>query len=409
MIARAAEGPQALRPPSPSRAGLFQVELLDGIDSLRSLQSEWRRLAEATAGDNPFLSWEWAFTWAEEMMGDRLVTAVVREGDDVVAIAPFYRNLYSLGPGLKARCLQLYGPRELQTVFELRQIPMLPGREAAILRSLLAGLLESARWDWVELADYGPRTGCWREVLATLPADLRLVVQDVVQVPILPLLSTWEDQRSALRRNVKERIRRGYNSLKRDGLGFSVVIDADAANSNARVAEFHQLHERRAEVQDRKAHVDSFRHPRVRAFLSAASRRLMEAGILSYAGLEVSGSVVATRMVMQRNDSLYLYYSGFDPAWWSHSVMTVLVTEVVKMAIARHLEGINFSPGLDQFKSGWTEPDANLTSVAYMIGRQTRSSRFRLAAFRRRKRLSAMALRRLQWIRGRIATKAAEG
>jgi CelD/BcsL family acetyltransferase involved in cellulose biosynthesis len=326
-----------------------------------------------------------------------------------VAIAPFYRNRYSLGPGLEARCLQLYGPRELQTVFELKQIPMLPGKEAAILRSLLAGLLESPRWDWVELADYGPRTGCWREVLATLPASLRLVVQDVFQVPILPLLSTWEDQRSALRRNVKERIRRGYNSLKRDGLSFKLVIDADVADSDARLAEFHRLHESRAEVRDRKAHVNSFRHPRLRAFLSAVSRRLMEAGILSYAGLEVSGSVVATRMVLQRNGSLYLYYSGFDPAWWSHSVMTVLVTEILKTGISRHLETINFSPGLDQFKSGWTEPDANLTTVAFMIGRQTASSRFRLAAFRRRKRLSATALQQLRRIRDRFGPKTADG
>lgn len=397
------------RPVSPSRSGLFKVDLLSGIDALRSLEAEWRLLAEATAGDNPFLAWEWVFTWAEEMMGDGLVTAVVRDGDEVVAIAPFYRNRYSLGPGLKAHCLQLYGPRELQTVFELRQIPMLPGREAAILRSLLTGLLELPRWDWVELGDYGPRAGCWREVLATLPADLRLIVHDVFEVPILPLLSTWDDQRAALRRNVKERIRRGYNGLKRDGVSFQVVIDGDVADCDARLAEFHRLHERRAEVQDRKAHANSFRHPRLRAFLSAASRRLMEAGILSYAGLEVSGSVVATRMLMQRNDSLYLYYSGFDPAWWNHSVMTVLVTEIVKTGISRHIESINFSPGLDQFKSGWTESDANLTTVAFMIGRQTTSSRFRLAAFRRRKRLSSTALRQLRWVRERIAPKAAAG
>ncbi len=394
---------EARRTSVSDHAGAYRVTLVDGLDGLRALEADWRRLADASDTDNPFLAWEWTFTWAEQMMGDRLVTAIVRDADQVVAIAPFYRNSYAIGPAIRGTCLQLYGPRELQHVFELRQIPMRAGQEAAIMQSLLAQLLTSARWDWLEIATYGPIEMPWRDVLHAPPAGLRLVAEDSFQVPVLRLLGSWDEQRAALRRNVKERIRRGYNSLKRDGVKVDVTIDIDAANCETRLAEFHHLHEQRAQVRDRKAHVNSFRHGRLHRFLHSASDRMMRAGILSFARLEANGTVVATRMVLQREESTYLYYSGFEPSWWNHSVMTVLVTEIVKGGIERGHRTVNFSPGLDQFKSGWTEPDGHMRTVAFLLGRETPASRLRLAAFRRRKRLTSSLVTLARSVRERAA------
>jgi CelD/BcsL family acetyltransferase involved in cellulose biosynthesis len=384
-------------------AAAYSVVLVEGLDALRGLESDWRRLADASTTGNPFLAWEWTFTWAEQMMGDRLVTAIVRDAEQVVAIALFYRNSYAIGPAIRGTCLQLYGPRELQHVFELRQIPMLAGHEEPIMRVLLAQLLKSARWDWLEIASYGPAEMDWRDVLHSPPPGMRLVAEDTFQVPVLRLLGSWDEQRTALRRNVKERIRRGYNSLKRDGVKVDVVIDTDPANCEVRLAEFHHLHEQRAQVRDRKAHVNSFHHMRLRRFLDTGCARLMRAGVLSFARLEADGKVVATRMVLERDGSTYLYYSGFEPAWWNHSVMTVLVTEVVKRAIGRGHASVNFSPGLDQFKSGWTEPAGQMRTDAFMLGRETPAARLRLAAFRRRKRITSSLVTLARRMRERAA------
>ena len=50
---------------------------------------------------------------------------------------------------------------------------------------------------------------------------------------------------------------------------------------------------------------------------------------------------------------LYLYYSGYDPAWHRFSVMTTLVAEAIKWAIAQRLTLVNLSVGTDVSKTRW--------------------------------------------------------
>ena len=48
-----------------------------------------------------------------------------------------------------------------------------------------------------------------------------------------------------------------------------------------------------------------------------------------------------------------MYYTGYDPAWKTYSVMTVLVAETFKWAFAHGVERINLSTGRDQSKMRW--------------------------------------------------------
>jgi CelD/BcsL family acetyltransferase involved in cellulose biosynthesis len=52
-------------------------------------------------------------------------------------------------------------------------------------------------------------------------------------------------------------------------------------------------------------------------------------------------------------DSLYLYYSGFDPQWARYSVMTTTMAEAIKYAIAQGLNTVNLSPTKDISKTRW--------------------------------------------------------
>ena len=53
------------------------------------------------------------------------------------------------------------------------------------------------------------------------------------------------------------------------------------------------------------------------------------------------------------HDSLYLYYSGFDPAWAKYSVATTVLAEALKWAIANGLLEANLATGDDVSKSRW--------------------------------------------------------
>jgi hypothetical protein len=52
-------------------------------------------------------------------------------------------------------------------------------------------------------------------------------------------------------------------------------------------------------------------------------------------------------------EHLYLYYSGWDRAYGRYSVMTTLLAEIVKDAIARGTTSVNLSTGNDVSKTRW--------------------------------------------------------
>jgi CelD/BcsL family acetyltransferase involved in cellulose biosynthesis len=67
----------------------------------------------------------------------------------------------------------------------------------------------------------------------------------------------------------------------------------------------------------------------------------------------VGGEVVATRIGFAMGDTLYLYFSGSDPAWRKYSVMTTAVAEAFQRAIAEGFAAVNLSNGTDVSKTRW--------------------------------------------------------
>src|ERR1044071_3551427 len=78
---RNAAGPTSLR-----------VDVIDTDAGFAALRSEWTQLLGASTVQGPFLSWEWLYAWWTHMRGSRALRLLtVRDGNDLVGIAPFAR------------------------------------------------------------------------------------------------------------------------------------------------------------------------------------------------------------------------------------------------------------------------------------------------------------------------------
>jgi CelD/BcsL family acetyltransferase involved in cellulose biosynthesis len=337
----------------PLAATDWSAETLSDVDAFLELEPEWRALLAASRSQNPFLRWEWISVWVRHFSRGALRTVVVRAGRQVVAIAPFHRNVYQLFPGVEAVALQLCGPREYQHLFELREILVRPGHERAAIVMVLEHLSAAESWDWIEVAGHGVGLEAWDEALRSRPAGLLAVDAVTDRMPLMSLKSEWHEQRRALKRNVKESIRHCYNVLIRDAKTYQFSIERNAGGADAAIDRFLDLHHQRAMVRDHVIHQDQFDRPVLRTFLKDAARSMLRAGRLEICELTVGDEVVASRICMLTGGTLYLYYSGFDPSWWRYSVMTLLVTERIRQAIGDGVPVVNFSPGMDQSKSRW--------------------------------------------------------
>lgn len=361
------------------------TEVLIGTAAFLSLEHEWRALRDASETQNPFLSWEWISTWVRHFCRDRLRTVVVRKGGELISIAPFYLNRYIIGPGLYANALQLMGPKEVQHLFEIREALIRPGWEGPAINAFVAAAASLGEWDWIELSAQGEGLNALRDVLAaSANAGYRIESDPEIPIPLLRLEKTWDEQRLKFKRNIKESIRHCYNALRRDGHEHRFYRDAAGSDTAEAISRLVRLHHQRSLVSDRMWHRDHFADTEIRSFETEALSSMHGAGLARIAELSIHADVVAARACLESNGTSYLYYSGFDPKWWKYSVMTLLVTEIMRDAITRGLDTINFSPGADTSKLRWGVSLVPMQVMRLVRGNRAARARYQLVRVRKK-------------------------
>lgn len=327
------------------------VEEIEGFDTFSPFTRAWRDL-QRSSGRLPFTSYEWNAAWFRHLsrrrfgVGDRAkVKAIWSQDGELVAVAPLMlTEVPSRGP-LRLRCLQFFGADPNLT--EVRGMLTNPDYVGAAYGALLDHLeARDAEWDWVVLAGV-PSDEAAEALLSRWPgAELRNTLQQCV----LELPATWRTFKTARARNIKESLRKCENSLARDGLEPVFRVAERGPAFATALDHFFRLHRARSLRKDTARHADFFVKRDAKKFLSA----LGDDSSIRVFTMDIDGKTVAARIGFVENDALYLYYSGYDPAFARYSVMTRVVAEAIKYAIALGLGSVNLSPGIDVSKTRWS-------------------------------------------------------
>ncbi|HEX3593719.1 MAG TPA: GNAT family N-acetyltransferase, partial [Polyangiaceae bacterium] len=120
------------------------------------------------------------------------------------------------------------------------------------------------------------------------------------------------------------------------------------------IDDFIRLHGARAERTDTIKHPDIFGSEAATQFIHDVCTNAAGRGKVRVFSLELENRVVAVRIGFVLGKTLYLYYSGYDPAYAKYSVMTSVVAEAIKYAIAQGMDTVNLSTGRDVSKSRWS-------------------------------------------------------
>ena len=310
-------------------------------------------MLERSGNKYPFLLPAWLTTWWDAFHQDRplirdsLCVKVVRRGSTVVGILPFMRTERpGVGP-FRARALGCLGADEYVT--EQRTPIYDPGCQGEVAQAIADELRADGGWDWIWWDGLDRNA----EFTRVLDVALRMHWGHSDTANVLRLRPSWDEFRGGLRHNVKESLRKCYNSLKRDGFTPRLVVAETASDVEKALDTFFALHTARARMTDAVHHPDRFAGSHPRRFLVEVCRALAEQHITRVFTLEVEGKSVASRIGFWLPGCLYLYYSGYDPAWGKYSVMTTTVAEIIQYAIERGVPAIHLSMGLDVSKTRW--------------------------------------------------------
>jgi CelD/BcsL family acetyltransferase involved in cellulose biosynthesis len=351
----------------------LEVTTITTLAGLDALEQPWRRLLDEEGNDLPFLLPEWVSSWwgcfrqDSALIRDSLRLTVARDGSGkLLGILPLMlTERPPFGP-VRARTLGFVGADRYVT--ELRAPIVHRARQGEVARALASHLLNGASWDWVAWQGLDPESEFARELGRAMP--LRWGSAETAS--ILTLAPTWEAFRARLKRNIKESLRRCTNSLKRDGLTARVVVAEHPADVDRALDTFLTLHGMRARDRSGPPHPDRFCAERPRRFLRQVCERLSARGVARVFTLLVSEKPVAARVAFMMPRCLYLYYSGYDPAWRKYSVATTLVAEAIKHAIGLGIPRVHLSMGQDVSKSRWG-PETSLRYDALWVRPRTSS------------------------------------
>jgi len=341
------------------------------LGSFKQLESEWRAI-EAQAR-TPFATWDWAVAWwarlREEKLGvtDTLSIRTVRTREGLlVGVAPMLISRRpSVGP-IRVRQLQFFGADP--NITEQRGMLALPEWQGEAYRALVGhALLNPDDWDSLLLS--GIPIDLDLGALANSP-EFQWVGQTADYALILP--DSWPAFRTALPRNIKESLRKCYNSLKRDGLEFRLQVAESVDSVQPALERFFALHGARAQVLGTVQHFDVFATAEAQSFLTDVCRRFAERGALRIFQLQIGEKTVAMRIGFAVGDTLYLYYSGYDPRFAQYSVMTTTVAEAIQYGIAHGFSRVNLSTGKDVSKTRW-EPTERVTRQALLMSSSRRA------------------------------------
>ncbi len=356
----------------PLSARVLGVERIAGPESLAHLYPSWQALHDQLTPRTPFTTPLWNSVWWKHYRFHRLairdtffVHTVKDEHGGLIAVAPLMiTERPSFGPA-RVRMLQCFGAD--RNITEIRGLVCRPEHQARVIALLAKHFAAICNWDWV---DYGSLrdSGVRSEMQGTEDITFgRELVNYQLTMP-----STWAAFRSTLSRNIKESLRKCYNSLKRAKLSAELrVVQAPSECAQA-MATFLRLHCERANAVNTVAHPNVFRDPRDRAFINEYALEMAKRDQLRIFQLSISGEIVATRLAFLYGDELYLYYSGYNPKWARFSVMTTLLAEALKWSIERKIRIVNLSVGADVSKLRWS-PTPTLYRSAVQVTPRLRS------------------------------------
>jgi len=350
----------------------LRVDRVTTIEQLDALAPEWRELEVRAGLRLPFSSASWACSWwrhfAESRLyvHDRLHVRAVRALPDglLVGVAPMMiTERPSRGP-LRLRVLQFFGQDPNLT--ELRTVLCEPLLEGAVYQALARDVASSPQeWDWVVWTGLKPGSEAETAVVEAGP-----VTFDEMQPNyILPLPADWDTFRSALPRNIKQSLRKCYNSLQQAGHSFQFVAAQTPAEIDRALTTLFQLHESRAADSSATYHANAYASPRARQFMREVCADLALRGQARVYELRIGGATVASRAAFVSGNHLFLYYSGFDPTWSRFSVMTTLVAEAIKGAILEGRAAVNLSFGRDESKLRWRPIEVPYRSATQISSR----------------------------------------
>jgi len=320
----------------------FTVETYTDVQRFLALERDWNDLLKRSRQDTIFLTWQWQKTWWDFLGQEaQLCIVTVRDGDELIGLAPLYTLPSNEGP----KTLCLIGGVEVSDYLD---IVVASGREEMVYEALWELLTQEHDhpWEIIDLHNL-PAASPTRTTLPTLAmrtkgVQVTMETEDVC--PIINLPSSWEEYLSLLNKKQRHEVRRKIRKANKEGMVRWYCVQDDKA-VQSEIEDFIELHEKSG--RQKRAFMDQ----RMQSFFQAIAHSTFKQGWLRLYSLLINEVKTAALLCFDYNDSILVYNSGYDPQLHpSLSTGTVLLAYCIQDAIQEGRGVLDFLRGDEEYK-----------------------------------------------------------
>jgi len=334
---------------STMRNQLAPVRVVESDDPARlaSLRTAWTELFEAAGAPNPFLSWEWQYTyWRTFSQRRALWILEVRDrGERMVGLLALSARPSLAAPRRWAMLTNgLTGTDALDVLVRPGFGPAVRGAIAQVVAASLP------RWDGIDFEDLPCGTSTIAALRGTLqPRGVHLAVEPRFACPGFALCGSFEEHLARLRRR-ETYLRRRRWFEKQAGFRIDVVTSPGAVRDA--MEDFLRLHHLR---WDEVGGSDGIPRGLVEDFHREVAPLLAARGWLRLYRMWMGDISIASVYGIELGRRFYYYQSGMDPNWSSRSPGLVLIGRTVEDAYSRGLTDYDFLRGAEPHKLDWAQ------------------------------------------------------
>ncbi len=378
----------------------MHVELVTTLCRFAELKDDWNRLA----GDLPMRSWEWAYTWAETMMGNGqlMLLAGTDCTEKIVAIAPFYRRA-QWGFGDVVRFLGdgdcctdyttfLAEPEHANTFVDLVAKWMAEhsaGHKLTEVDLLVGDQSEWLGWDFMKLDGAKASDPVVQRFVEKITANNCLAKTTHCETSWqVNLPDSWDDYVASLSKKQRRNVRLVQRRLL-EADDVAIRYATDRTSLDFAMKWFRELHQRRWE---RAGQPGCFADPAFDRFLTLIAERMHKTDQLRMLWIEKAGLPIAVDFTFLSATTSFGYQMGVDPDYHNQEIGRALLVAAIQSTHGSGRRTFDFLRGDESYKSRWGATACPLMNIEIVADRslpQLRSSLLDLGRKTKRRLLGA--------------------
>ena len=327
--------------------GAITSQIVTDYDSFVRLEREWNDAVRRANVPHPFLLHEWFRTWWDCFGANRrLHIVVVRDGGEILAIAPLMTEQVHMY-GVPARKVDL-----LHNDHTPRADVIVSGSPGAAYEAIWEALRgASDQWDVLQLSrlpDHSPTRLAFASIARRQGYLTGSWKGD--QSPFLILSGTWDRYHASLPAKFRSNLRNRLSRLRAHGEPQLEVVERPEAIA---AATDDALRLEGSGWKD-TARTSITSDPSVQRFYSLLAERAAGRGWLRLMFLTVGGRRIAMAYGSCFDRRLFLFKTGYDPAYAACAPFKVLMYLAAQRAFADGLQEIDFLGDRETWKLEWT-------------------------------------------------------